>query len=371
MKIRTITCHDVNNYGASLQALALQTFLTELGHDVKIIDYLPEYSIPYNIWKVHPSSHLYKVSKYSHLVKLFCAARTYLRIRPTLKRKDAFREFNRKYLSLTRHYDKFTELATDPPEADVYIAGSDQIWRTNLCNGKDPAFYLQFGAEKTKRISYAASFGLPYITDGLEYLIKTYLSSFDCISVRESSGIEILRNLGISGELVMDPVFLLSGKEWKELLEITKSSINDPYILVYDLNQREMREEKESAVKEYAEKYHLKIVAVNDIHETPYAQINIDDAGPVEFVNLISHASYVVSDSFHATAFCTIMHTPFSVFFSRPQAVRISDYLSMLGLSMRMNNRQGLYDIIDWDDVQLIMDRNINRAKDFLCQNIQ
>ena len=370
MKIRTITCHDVNNYGASLQALALQTYLQNLGHDVKIIDYLPKYSIPYDIWKIHPSSHLYKISKYSHLVKLFCATRRYAQIRPTFKRKEAFRRFNAKYLSLTHHYSSYFDLAQNPPEADLYIAGSDQIWRTNMDNGKDPAFYLQFGARQTRRISYAASFGLSSITDGLGYLIKTYLSTFNAISVRENSGVAILKNLGIDGTLVTDPVFLLSSSEWKNLLEIKERKIAEPYLLTYDLNQWCMTDEKKRFAESYAYKHGLRIVAINDMRKTRYASININDGGPADFVNLISNADYVISDSFHATAFCIIMHTPFRVFFNRPQAVRISDLLSMLELGNRMNNTDEFENPIDWNKTQVTLDKNITHAKDFLLRNL-
>ena len=178
MKIRTITCHDVANYGAALQALALQTYLKKEGHDVRIIDYVPEYIKPYDIWKVNPASHLYKPSKYFFAFKLFWALRKYVHIRPTMKRLEAFKEFNGKYLELTRRYSSYEELANDPPIADVYIAGSDQIWRTNLMNGKDPAFYLQFGNKTVRRMSYAASFGLPHLTDGMDYLVRTYGRDF-------------------------------------------------------------------------------------------------------------------------------------------------------------------------------------------------
>ena len=230
-----------------------------------------------------------------------------------MKRLEAFKEFNGKYLELTRRYSSYEELANDPPIADVYIAGSDQIWRTNLMNGKDPAFYLQFGNKTVRRMSYAASFGLPHLTDGMDYLVRTYLSGMDAISVRESSGLEILEKLGVHGKLVIDPVFLLTKTEWINLLGLREALVTKPYLLVYDLNRRNMPDEKQAFAQRYAKKNGLKIIAVNDIRETDYADININNAGPAEFVNLIANAQYVLSDSFHATAFSCIMHTPFRV----------------------------------------------------------
>lgn len=364
MKIRTITCHDVNNYGASLQAIALQTYLTQLGHDVKIIDYVPSY-MDYSVWNVPSSSHLYTLARYSFLVRAFWALRTYLHFLPTLKRKESFSAFNKKYYSLTQRYRSFAELANNPPEADMYIAGSDQIWNTKLSNGKDPAFHLQFGLAHTRRASYAASFGLPEIKGGYSFLVKSYLSSFDAISVREASGLAILSKLGMSGTHVVDPVFLLSDKEWLKLLNIDKATRNKPYLLVYDLNKRVMQNEKRNFAAQYAKDYHLEVVAVNDKGETPYADVNINDAGPSEFVELLSNASFVLTDSFHATAFCHILHKPFHVYFDRPSAVRIKDFLEMVNTQSHMNGYAPSSDF-DWIQIQKVLDVQIKQSKDYI-----
>lgn len=370
MTIKIITCHDVVNYGASLQALALQTYLTQTGNEVKIIDYLPQYSIPYNIWNISPASHLYKLSHYFFIVRLFCAIRNWFHYYPTLNRKKAFKAFNNKYLHLTHHYNSYEELVKDPPQADIYIAGSDQIWRTNLNNGKDPAFYLMFGSENTKRISYAASFGISHITNGMDFLIKTYLSKFNAISIREISGLNILNKLGINGTLVTDPVFLLSKERWFNLLEIKNPIIKTPYILVYDLNHQNLENEKIRFIKSYAKKHKLKIIAINDIRKTSYADHNINDGSPVDFINLITYAKIVVSDSFHATAFSCIMHTPFRVFFNLPQATRISDFLNIIELSHCMNNYDEKDINIDWNKVQKKLNEAIKKSKCYLDNNI-
>ena len=371
MKIRTITCHDVANYGAALQALALQTYLEKQGHDVRIIDYVPEYIKPYDIWSVHPASHLYKPSKYFFAFRLFWAVRKYIHIRPTLKRLEAFKGFNSRYFKLTRHYSSYGELSNDPPAADVYIAGSDQIWRTNMNNGKDPAFYMQFGDKKVRRISYAASFGLPHLTDGMDYLVRTYLSGIDAISVRESSGVGILERLGLQGSLVVDPVFLLTKKEWTELLCLKNPLTEEPYLLVYDLNRGNMPEEKRTFARKYAKEHGLKIIAVNDIMETGYADVNINDAGPAEFVSLVANARFVLSDSFHATAFSCIMHTPFRVYFNLKQAARIEDFLEMVGAGHCMNCRVEEECSIDWEMVQNVLDGKIKESKEFLAKNLK
>lgn len=368
MRIRTITCHDVANYGASLQALALQTYLTSLGHDVKIIDYLPEYCKPYNIFNISKESLIYKISKYIPVFRYVGVIRNIYRYYPTRKRKKVFREFKNKYLHLTQHFSTYNELISNPPHADIYIAGSDQIWRTNINNGKDPAYYLQFGESKIKRVSYAASFGIPIITDGCEHLIKTYLESFDAISVRETSGIKILESLNIKGTNVLDPVFLLSSTEWLCLLGKFKYKISEPYILVYDLNHCNKRMPEFTSY--YAKKNNLRIVAINDKRKTSYADININDAGPEDFVSLISNAKMVVTDSFHATAISTIMHTPFCVYFELLQAARIKDFLTMIKHEKNLNPSIQSDIYMDWNLIDDILSEKICHSKKFLKDNL-
>ena len=142
--------------------------------------------------------------------------------------------------------------------------------------------------------------------------------------------------------------------------------ISEPYLLVYDLNKGCMAEEKQAFVRMYAKKKCLKIVAVNDSMETRYAQVNINNAGPEEFVNLIANANFVLSDSFHATAFSCIMQTPFRVYFNFEQAVRIRDFLEMVGVGQCMNSKVDEDYAIDWKRVKAILDGRIKESKEYL-----
>ena len=137
MKIKTITCHDVYNHGASLQAFALQHYLQSIGHDVEIIHYKPPYlSGHYDLWKVSNSRYDKPIIRLLYLmVKLPGRLKS-------LKRKRAFDAFTSQFLRLTRRYDTIEALRNDPPHADVYIAGSDQIWNTAFRNRLEPAFYV-------------------------------------------------------------------------------------------------------------------------------------------------------------------------------------------------------------------------------------
>lgn len=161
MKIKTITCHDVYNVGASLQAYALVTYLRKLGHDAQIIDYKPDYlSNHYPLWGLgNPAYDKPVIRELYNLAKL----------PGRLKARNGKAEYDRftaEFLPLTpRRYTSNDDLKQNPPEADVYFAGSDQIWNCFFPNGKDPAFYLDFAPAGSVRASYAASFAMDDIPE--------------------------------------------------------------------------------------------------------------------------------------------------------------------------------------------------------------
>lgn len=368
MKIKTITCHDVYNYGASLQAYALQYFLMSLGHDVEIIDYKPDYMRNhYKFWYVPKSSRFYEKANKSVLFKfLLCCYFAPMRF-STYGRKNKFDLFRKEFLHLTRRYNIYNELQNYPPDADVYIAGSDQIWNSSLSNGKDPSFFLQFGDKKVKRIAYAASFGIPEIEEKHKAMNRKWLETFDAIAVRESTGVGILKSLGIDGVEVLDPVYLLTKSEW-EYLAGEKRIYNNRYLLIYDLCLNDDRLYIEA--KKISEKYNLKIISVDGTAKCPYADKNISDAGPREFLNLIKNAEFVITNSFHATSFSIIFHIPFAVFYKYNNISRMHDLLVQLGLINCLNSKENKY-TYDWAEIDLLLQSKIFHSKRFLMDNLK
>lgn len=352
MKICTITCHDVYNAGASLQAYALAAYLRDQGHDVRIIDYKPDYLSRHFSLRVigNPRYDKPLVREAYLLAKLPGRLRAKYSLRK--RRYDAFR---RDFLSLTRRYNSVDELRADPPRADAYFAGSDQIWNTFFSNGKDSAFYLDFAPAENIKASYAASFATEDVPDAWKAQIGEWLSKLDAISVRESSGVGIVEKLGLTAVQVVDPVFLLSADEWRK---IAAGKPAEPYVLVYDFDGNAQIEQE---AKRLAAQYGLKIFALQKLS---YADRCIMDMGPREFVSLVAGASYVVSNSFHATAFSLIFRRPFMVY-DRQEKIntRMRDLMGSVGLS----DRKKADDPLDWDMVQASLDRQIEASKDFIA----
>lgn len=364
MKIATITCHDVYNYGASLQAYALQNHLESQGHQVEIIDYKPPYLSGH--FSLSAVSERYN----KPIIKqLYILAKLYSRLK-RFPKKHTFDAFTSQFLKRTStRYSSVEQLRTNPPEADVYIAGSDQIWNTILPNGHDAAFYLDFG-KSVRKISYAASFATKKFFNGATEFVAEKLKNFDAISVRESSAISLCSSLGrTDATLVCDPVFLLDNSEWDKLA-VSIKSLPQKYILVYDC---EIGDSLQQLATKLARHYDAKIVAIN--FPKKFADINFPNIGPREFLGLIAGATAIVSNSFHATAFSIIYQKNFYVVpRSEKLNSRMSDFLKFLGLENRLigfKSESGLQiEATDYTDVQQKLNVLISSSKEFLNSEI-
>lgn len=308
MKICTITCQNANNHGARLQCYALAKYFILQGHEVEVIDYRPYY-----MRGVTPLLYVPKTIK--DFIKLFLHLPSRIRSR---KRHGYFEEFTKKWIPRTKIYWNIDELRKDPPLADMYVAGSDQIWNTTFKNGTDPGYYLDFGPANIRRESFAASFATEELVPSSVEFVKENLKRFDKITVREQSALKILKDLGFKGELQDDPVFLLTKEQWDEVADGTGTGEGENYVLVYDFY---LGDDIKRKAQEIAKERGLKIYAV--CHKAlSYADKNFVYAGPETFVSLIKNASYVVSNSFHGTVFSMIYNVPFCVL-DRPDGLNI------------------------------------------------
>lgn len=361
MKIRTITCHKVDNHGANLQAYALMHYLEGLDNDVRIIDYVPD-------WFKHFRPFYCGTPRFAanHLLKFayICAkfpgrVKSYRKYKKSA-RKANFDAFRSKYYKLTEHYESFDELMSEPIDADLFIAGSDQIWNTMMDNGKDPAYYLQFVPDEKVTATYAASFSVSEIPEELKAQIKNRIDSIDYVSVREKSAIDILEDLGINtARVVLDPVFLLNKEQWNEIE--SNAVFDDDYILVYDFEGTE--NVKNFAVK-YAKEHNLKIYS---LYNNDYCDKSFEDYGPDMFLSLINNAAFVLSNSFHATAFSLIYEKEFCVI-KRQEGInsRMIDLLDSVEIHGRIVSEYKEFTKIDYSAVKELLELQINYSKKYL-----
>ncbi len=343
MKIGILTYHRSHNYGALLQAVALRTVLQKMGHEVCYVDYWPEYH-----HRIYNIPHL-------SLKGIFTQPRTtifqYRNICLMKKRKKNFDQFIDKYI------EPYCNSLSD--EYDILIYGSDQIWRKQpFINEFNPVYFGVHDIKAQKHVSYAASIdSLPQnIEDKKQF--ANLLSNLDKISVREESTKDFLSQLGFDDvSLSLDPTFLLNEEEWNAIIPPNRIINNGkPYLLFYDLQPGSF-DEKE--IHHFAEKKKLSIIRITG--KGRFTKNNNDNTtcGPVDFVNYVRNASFVITSSYHGLLFSIIFHKQFLVSFIA-NSQRASSILDMIDCSSRLVDPQSpIYDIsqINQTKVEKLLDK--------------
>lgn len=296
MRIGILTFHKANNFGAVLQAVALQTFINKNINKSEIIDYYPNNAIP------KKRSIFYTILRFGK--RALIPKKSWDRY---IKEKK-FDDFRTKYYSLSDDsYYGDADIKKRIKDYDIYISGSDQILNTTL-TGESEAFYLNFD-DNAKKISYASSFGREQISSHEKALIKSELPKFSCISVREKTAGEIIEDeIRVKTQLVLDPVFLLDLDEWDKFCSNTNKA-PFRYIFVYSM---EISIALEKLVDNLCREYELPAIVVRGGGKP--GRINgKEDAkcGPSDFLRYIRDAEIVVTNSFHGTAFSVIFQKKF------------------------------------------------------------
>lgn len=286
MKTGILTYHFADNYGAVLQCYALKKYLEIIGKEVEVIDYKPFDDRAITKEGQHLKN-IYRIMRQSIYD---------IRTKGVRKKQIAkFEEFRNKYLNVgISNYN-------------TVFLGSDQIWNPNINNYDLNYFGKEVKSEKY--ISYAASIGISEINEKCQSYIKEGLELVDFISVREEDAKKICKNLtSKSIEVVVDPVFLVNKESYNELIEKFEFDSIEKYILVYSLEHNDLIDKH---AKSIAQKKGLKIKYIHPhAKHYQYAHEYEDTAGPIEFLNLMKNASFIISNSFHALAFSMIFEVP-------------------------------------------------------------
>ena len=306
MKIALLTIWREKNYGAELQAYATIKTLQQMGHDVEMIDIRLSDCARFN-WKGHIGHFLSKLGP-GH--RDFCT-------------------FWKENIPVTRRYRSLAAIKANPPKADIYLVGSDQVWNPQLTRDFATLYFLDFGDDNTKRISYASSFGtdkwnFPDLKDDIRRLLKR----FNRVTCREDSGVQMLKNdFGIDSRQVVDPTLLL--ESYKDLTgEIEEKETLVYYPLSHD---PKMEEYSKSLAKR------LRLTAINNKQCSTILKIaEWNRVSIAEWVKNIAEAKFVVTRSFHGMVFSIIHKRQFAVVAgSHGRSTRLTSLLKLLGLEDR------------------------------------
>ncbi|MDR0348214.1 MAG: polysaccharide pyruvyl transferase family protein, partial [Tannerella sp.] len=335
MKIGILTFHACYNYGACLQAYALQQTVRKEHPDCEIIDYQSDNFININ----HP------FARYPAHWKEVIKNITRLPYWKQLKQRGIyFDKFITQALVLSQRCATDESVRCIAEKYDCIICGSDQIWNLNpAIRYETPLYYLNF-PKKQRRVAYATSFG-SWVNDfeSRSTELTPWIRTFDSLSMRETSGVKLLRSKGFTCELVLDPTLLLQRVEYDNIAK--ERLIDDPYILLFSW---EGTKEAVELTKIAAKKLGCRALFIVPPPRAMFCGIERKlDVGPEEFLSLVKHAEFVVTDSFHGTVFSTIYRKPFaSVIKDKADARRVS-LMEQFGLVDHLVN----VNTINWDKI--------------------
>lgn len=332
-----------NNYGSALQAYATIKVVENKGYNLTIIKYKKKRSIV-DWLKIAPGL---MMSGGLELVKKRIKLKLLMRIHPeyieNLKRRfHATNQFKEKeFVHLFKEFEGYRALCEGSRKFDAVFVGSDQVWRpygfySNYWN-------LNFVDDNVPKFSYSSSYGVSNIPVIQKTGTRKYLERLDMISVREKKAKEIVENLSSKkATIVADPTMLLSREEWLDFADKSNMVLpSEPYIFCYFLGPR--RDIREQAMN-FAKKKGMKILCMPHMEEYRKQDLHFGDiinweANAYDFVNVINHAAYICTDSFHGTVFSIILHKKFFTFyraFGQSTNSRIDSLLSTFNLSERI-----------------------------------
>ena len=377
-KTGIITILNVNNYGAELQAFALHHKLKHMGYDNEIINYL-YYKNP--LYKSEVDSRPLIKTSIKNKLKDFAlkwidkySAFRYPEI--AKKRKLRFFDFHKEHTSLSKVYKSYSELYEAKLDYENYVVGSDQVWNPN--NGTNLApYFLTFAPKEANKVAFASSFGVGEISESYYSKYKEWINNLVHIGTRETSGVELIKNItGRSVAHVVDPTLLLTKKDWEGLMVPYKHE--NPYILLFIFKKNSYAEELAYKIQE---KTGFKIIRVckNEMPlESDDKILNIRDFGPLEFLGLYSGASVVLTTSFHGSVFSLIFEKPFYTITpaSKNNNSRQESLMRVVGLENRLLREGDNVDLdkltdVDFDYVKEKLGEQIDFSIDYLKQSLK
>ena len=346
MKIGLLTFHDTNNYGAMLQAYALQSMINQLGGVCEIIDYKCE-----NILKREmPPKILDEGFLRAPIVYLFSKMKA--------KKYRLIKEFSQKQCVISNAVYTKDTIVNCNKEYDIFLSGSDMIWELNVTGG-DTTYLLDFVVDNRKKYAFSSSFGYSKVPSHFENITQNLLRQYQGISVRENGGKAIVASLANRDvSVTLDPTLLHTGQFWSNLEEVI--NIKDKYVFVYfdDPSNTVLN----SAIS-YANKNGFTVVFLSDSLRNTKGIKTLRVVSVGQFLWLISHAECVFTASYHGVAFSINYNIPF-YYYNRAHSDRIITLLHNLGLKNREIGNEDSNCKINWGEVN----RRLNEERDSSIQ---
>lgn len=369
-KIGIVTYWESNdNYGQQLQCWALQHYLRSLGHNAFLIRQYVWPPVKKNGVKKIKQLVKDKIADFLYFTNLAYSPRVNKYFAFCLDKEACIRQFpkfRKDNLKMSRIFDTPEKLKNNPPKAEVYITGSDQVWNYTMPEGPLSNFFLQFGNEKTKRISYAPSIGHPDFDTEFREKIQNYLSKFAAISVREGSAVKLINDLGYEATHVLDPTMLLKADDYLQLAP--QNIVKEESIYIYSMNYASADDIPFNVIKQYAQQENLPIIVTPGSGFLPAKELFEDVEYSYDsiagWIQHIINAKLFITASFHGIVFAILFHKPFVYTPIKGKHSssnnRVLDLLGQLGLEQCvLKGEIDLSPKINWE----IVDEKLNEMR--------
>ena len=366
MKVALLSFHNAFNYGAALQAYALQSTVEDMGVECEYIDYVnTRRKAAYHM----PSQFAAALTE----KKYIRALRVLLGTPFIVHRGRMFRKFYAAHLHTTeKTYHSSQEASELNNRYDKFIVGSDQVWNYDN-NGADWAYLLDFVTEDKKKISYSSSFGVRGIPQAYKNAYQTCLAHFDRLAVREEMGVKLVAQLtGRKAHLVLDPVFLVGVGTWDTIRRSIPNKANGDYVFFYTNQKRQVQDFLDTGYPVKGLSFHILSSHVT-LSDFINPRVRVRTAMPPEtFLNEIAGAKLVVTASFHCLAFAVLYHKPVCVLLSGDPGKdeRILSLLRITGMESRIltpeTTVQNICEDIDYDRVDAALRPYYEKSREYL-----
>lgn len=362
-KIALLTVHLGANFGSILQTIASVDFFSKMHYIGVVVNYIPDRCT----WKY------LMIDGFKSPLKFI---RMLVRIPILCINKYIYNTFLSKYVNISQPIFSRDNFVQACPHTEYYITGSDQVWNSFYNNGVDKHYFFDGFPKGTIKIAYSSSFGQESLEKSEYEEVKRLLSTYKAISVREASAKKLIESMGYKVTHLLDPTFMLDREDWRKYMSCRK--INQPYLLVYLPYNIHNKRLIYQSVRKLAALRKLRVITFSwNVMPEKLADKTFFFVNPGDFLSLMYHADYVVTNSFHGTAFSVNLNKQFWVYMPTGFGTRIQSILDLCHLQDRLlqpNEVLGddkMARHIDYAPVNSILNVERQKAYDFLKKALE
>lgn len=331
--------YDNRNYGANLVAFAMCNIVRKIGYNPKVINFYPV---------LNPTG----IKKYSVI--------------------SAFK-FRENFVNLTLKIRNAAKLKFLNNSFNTFIVGSDQVWNPKNTKDYTYPYFLDFVQTRKNIIAYAASFGSEKFLGNKKQIkkIKKLLERFDAISLRETSGVDLIHNTfssDINCKAVLDPTLLVDFNDYENIIKSENIKTNELGYIGYYLLSNDKKSQKiknEENLKMISEKLKLPLINIRNKKIKFAGKEIIKFSSYPEWLNYIKNAKFIITDSFHGVCFSIIFKKNFVYVNQIGGITRVQSLLSLLQITNRV------YTDYRFLDIENLYQNNIDYNKVYNILNVK